>query len=81
VTSLGAVSRLEHGLDGFAEERERYRQRLDDAHRKLASYRSREGGEFSFSGELAEKRRQFTKVEKALAADVEGANGVGTKAA
>ncbi|RWB94704.1 MULTISPECIES: N-6 DNA methylase [unclassified Mesorhizobium] len=72
VTPLGAVSRLEHALSGFEEERERYRQRLADARRRLASYQSREGGEFAFAGELAEKRRQLAEVDKALAADVEG---------
>jgi N12 class adenine-specific DNA methylase/adenine-specific DNA methylase len=76
VTPLGAVSRLEHALDGFAEERERYRQRRDDAERRLASYRSRQGGEFSFAEELADKRRQLAEVEEALAADVEGAGGM-----
>jgi len=73
VTPLGAVSRLEHALDGFDHERERYRQRLADAHRRLASYQSREVGEFSFAGDLAEKRRQLAVIEKSLAADVEGA--------
>jgi hypothetical protein len=72
VTPLGAISRLEHALDDFEGERERYRQRLADAHRRLASYRSREDGEFAFAGELAEKRRQLAEVEKALASDVEG---------
>lgn len=43
-----------------------------DAHRRLASYRSREDGDFAFAGELAEKRRQLAEVEKALASDVEG---------
>ncbi|WP_454858506.1 DEAD/DEAH box helicase family protein [Rhizobium binxianense] len=75
VTPLGAVSRLEHALVGFEEERERYRQRLDDAHRRLSSYRSREGGEFAFASDLAEKRRQLADVEKALAKDVEGVGG------
>ncbi|MCZ7940343.1 DEAD/DEAH box helicase family protein [Agrobacterium salinitolerans] len=68
VTPLGAISRLEHALDGFEEERERYRHRLDDAHRRLVSYRSREGGTFAFADELAEKRRQLRDVEDALAA-------------
>ncbi|SEI19441.1 hypothetical protein SAMN05216228_104628 [Rhizobium tibeticum] len=44
VTPLGAISPLEHGLDGFEEELRRYRQRLDDAERRLTSYRSRTGG-------------------------------------
>ncbi|RWN28294.1 MAG: hypothetical protein EOR96_32760, partial [Mesorhizobium sp.] len=69
---LGAIARLEHALAGFEDEQERYRQRLEDAERRLTSYRSREGGEFGFSGELAEKRRQLAEVEKSLALDVEG---------
>ncbi|MBP2449808.1 DEAD/DEAH box helicase family protein [Rhizobium leguminosarum] len=72
VTPLGAISRLEHALDGFEEERERYRQRLADAHRRVASYRSREGAEFAFASELTEKQRQLADVEMALAADIEG---------
>lgn len=68
VTPLGAVSRLEHALDGFDEEQECYRHRLHDAQRRLASYRSREGGLFAFSEELAEKRRQLRDVDEALAA-------------
>ena len=74
VTPLGAVSRLEHALDGFEEEQDRYRQRLDEAHRRLASYRSREGGEFALSGDLKEKYRQLSEVEDALRADIEGAD-------
>jgi len=73
VTPLGAISRLEHAFDDFEGERERYRRRLADAHRQLASYRSREDGEFVFAADLAEKRRQLAEVEKALATDVEGA--------
>ncbi|GLR87643.1 helicase-related protein [Bradyrhizobium iriomotense] len=73
VTPLGAVSRLEHALDDFEGERERFRQRLADAHRRLGAYQSREGGDFAFAGELAEKRRQLVDVEKTLAADIEGA--------
>ncbi|WOS67294.1 DEAD/DEAH box helicase family protein [Sinorhizobium fredii] len=68
VTPLGAISRLEHALEGFGEEQERYRHRLHDAHRRLASYRSRKGGLFAFSEELAEKRRQLRDVDEALAA-------------
>ncbi|MCM2450290.1 lactate dehydrogenase [Agrobacterium vitis] len=71
VTPIGAVSRLEHAVNDFEGERERYRQRLGDARRRLASYQSRgEGGEFAFAGELAEKHRQLAEVEAALAADV-----------
>ncbi|OPH81390.1 Eco57I restriction-modification methylase domain-containing protein [Nitrobacter vulgaris] len=72
VTPLGAVSRLEHALDDFNGERERFRQRLADARRRFAAYQSRDGGDFAFAGELAEKRRQLAEVEEALAADIEG---------
>ncbi|MQB13237.1 lactate dehydrogenase (plasmid) [Agrobacterium tumefaciens] len=82
VTPLGAVSRLEHALDDFEGERERNRQRLADARRRLASYQSRgEGGDFAFAGELAEKRRQLAEVEEALAKDIEGAGDVAAIAA
>ncbi|SCX22812.1 Modification methylase TaqI [Agrobacterium sp. DSM 25558] len=67
VTPLGAISRLEHALGDFEGEQQRYRHRLDDAHRRLASYRSREGGTFAFAEELADKRRQVREVEEALA--------------
>lgn len=66
VTPLGAISRLEHALDGFQEERDRYRHRLEEARRRLVSYRSREGGSFAFSDELAEKRQTLAEVEDAL---------------
>ncbi|HEV2160593.1 Eco57I restriction-modification methylase domain-containing protein [Bradyrhizobium sp.] len=69
VTPLGAVARLEHALDDFEGERERHRQRLADARRRLASYQSRDGGDFAFTGELSEKRQQLAEVEKALAED------------
>lgn len=72
VTPLGAISRLEHALDDFEGERERYRQRLADARRRLASYQSRDNdAEFAFAGELADKRRQLGEVEAALSAEVE----------
>jgi len=80
-TPLGAVSRLEHALGDFEGERERYRQRLAEAQRRLASYRSREGGEFAFSGELAEKRRQLVEIETALAGDIDGLGAIKTTAA
>ncbi|WP_018240611.1 helicase-related protein [Ensifer sp. BR816] len=70
VTPLGAVSRLEHALDGFNEEQERYRHRLHEAERRLVSYRAREGGVFAFADELADKRRQLRDVDEALAAAV-----------
>jgi N12 class adenine-specific DNA methylase/adenine-specific DNA methylase len=73
VTPLGAVSRLEHALGDFECERQRYRHRLPEAQRRLAAYRSREAGEFTFSEELAEKRRQLVEIATALASDVGGA--------
>ncbi|MBY3397315.1 DEAD/DEAH box helicase family protein [Rhizobium laguerreae] len=69
VTPLGAVSRLEHALDDFDGERERYRQRLEEARRRLASYQTRDGGEFAFAAELGEKRRQLRDVEAEFAAE------------
>jgi len=66
-TPLGAISRLEHALDGFAEERVRYRQRLEDYRRRLTSYQSRQGGEFAFADELADKCQKLREVEEALA--------------
>lgn len=71
VTPLGAVSRLEHALDGFESDRERYRQRLADAEQRLVSYRTRQGGEFGFAGELADKREQLSTIETNLAASAE----------
>ncbi|MGR7993566.1 Eco57I restriction-modification methylase domain-containing protein [Xanthobacter sp. ZOL 2024] len=73
VTPLGAISRLEHALSGFEHEQERYRQRLADANRRLASYQAHgDGGEFAFADELADKHRQLAKVEADLAQDIDG---------
>jgi len=72
VTPLGAISRLEHALDSFEGDRERYRQRLGDARRRLSSYQMRgDGVGFAFARELADKRRQLDEVEQSLANDVE----------
>ncbi|ODT19657.1 MAG: hypothetical protein ABS35_21225 [Kaistia sp. SCN 65-12] len=81
MTPLRAVARLEHALGDFAGERERYRQRLTEAQRRLASYRTREGGEFAFDGELAEKRRQLIEIETALASDMDGPDAMPAVAA
>ncbi|AVH45562.1 lactate dehydrogenase [Agrobacterium tumefaciens] len=67
VTPLGAVSRLEHALNEFEAERERYRQRLEAYRLRLASYQLRQAGEYAFADELADKRRQLHEVEKTLA--------------
>ncbi|HQS45135.1 MAG: lactate dehydrogenase [Rhizobiales bacterium 24-66-13] len=72
VTPLGAVSRLEHALDDFEAEQDRCRQRLADARRRHASYQARDGGDFAFGDELADKRRQLAEIEESLAADIEG---------
>jgi N12 class adenine-specific DNA methylase/adenine-specific DNA methylase len=66
VTPLGAISRLEHALGSFEEEQQRYRRHLEEAHRRLTSYRSRQGGVFAFADELKEKRRQLREVEDEL---------------
>jgi len=68
VTPLGAISRLEHSLDGFEEEKRQHRRRLEEAERRLTSYRFREGGNFQFSSELADKRRLLRGIEDELAA-------------
>ncbi len=81
VTPLGAISRLEHALSGFDEERVRYRQRLEEYRRRLTSYQSRQSGEFAFGEELADKRRQLREVEEALAASAhEDTEAVGAAA-
>lgn len=70
VTPLGAISRLEHALDGFGEEQRQYRRRLDEAERRLVSYQTRTGGLFQFATELDAKRKQLREVEDELAADL-----------
>ena len=69
VTPLGAISRLEHALDDFEGERYRQRQYLEDATRRLASYRAHETGTFAFADELAAKRRELEEVDEALAVE------------
>jgi hypothetical protein len=71
-TPLGAIAKLEHVLSNLDEEQERTRHRLAEAERRLAAYRSREGGAFAFSDELAAKRRQLAKIETSLAQDIDG---------
>lgn len=71
-TPLGAIARLEHAVSGFEGDLERCRHRLSDAEHRLVSYRSRQGGDFAFSDELADKRRQLGEIEASLSADVEG---------
>ncbi len=71
-TPLGAVAKLEHVLASLDEEQERARHRLAEAERRLASYRSREGGAFAFSDELAAKRRHLSEIEESLSRDIDG---------
>jgi hypothetical protein len=81
ITPLGAVSRLEHALGDFEGEQERSRRRLAEAQRRLASYRSREGGEFAFGAELAEKRRQMAAIDRALEVDLDQPSAIRSTAA
>ncbi|ESZ13035.1 hypothetical protein X737_26525 [Mesorhizobium sp. L48C026A00] len=71
-TPLGAIAKLEHVLSNLDEEQERTRHRLAEAERRLAAYRSREGGAFAFSDELAAKRRHLAEIETSLAQDIDG---------
>ncbi|MCV3768158.1 DEAD/DEAH box helicase family protein [Rhizobium sp. TRM95796] len=71
VTPLGSISRLEHALGGFDEEQRQYRRRLEDAERRLVSYRSRDGGTFAFADDLKEKRLRLRAIEVELATDLD----------
>lgn len=71
-TPLGAIAKLEHVLGNLDEEQDRTRHRLAEAERRLAAYRSREGGAFAFSNELAAKRRQLSAIEESLSQDIDG---------
>lgn len=51
-TPIGAISRLEHALGGFEQQRESHRTRLADAQRRLASYTPRLGESFRSEAEL-----------------------------
>jgi hypothetical protein len=81
VTPLGAISGLELALDGFGEERKRYRQRLEESRRRLTSYQSRQGGEFAFADELKDKRRKLHDIEEALATQAMEDAGAESRAA
>ena len=67
VTPLGAISRLEHALCGFDDEQRQYRRRLEEAERRLVSYRSRDGGTFAFADDLEVKRLKLRAIEAQLA--------------
>jgi len=71
VTPLGAISRLEHALEGFDDEQRQYRRRLEEAERRLVSYRSRDGGAFAFADDLKESRMKLRAIEAQLAADLD----------
>ncbi len=70
-TPLGAISRLEHALGGFEEELYQHRRRLEDAERRLVSYRSRDGGAFAFADDLEQKRLKLRAIEAQLATDLD----------
>jgi hypothetical protein len=72
VTPLGAVARLDHVLGNLEEEQDRARHRRAEAERRLAAYRSREGGTFGFAEELSDKRRQLSEIEDSLSQDIDG---------
>lgn len=78
VTPLGAISRLEHALDGFGEERARYRQQMEEYQRRLNSYQTRQSGLFAVADELAEKRKALKALEENLAIDCDGSDENGT---
>ncbi|QND44455.1 DEAD/DEAH box helicase family protein (plasmid) [Rhizobium lusitanum] len=67
-TPIGAISRLEHALGGFEQERENHRIRLVDAKRRLVSYTPRLGERFSLEAELELKLSQLDEIERDLAA-------------
>jgi hypothetical protein len=67
-TPIGAISRIEHALDGFERERESHRNRLADARRRLGSYTPRLGESFPFEAELGLKLSQLEEIERDLAA-------------
>jgi hypothetical protein len=80
-TPLGAIAKLEHVLASLDEELDSARHRLAEAERRLAAYRSREGGAFAFSDDLAANRGQLAEIEKSLAQDVDGVRSEEARAA
>ncbi|MCG5487192.1 MAG: hypothetical protein KK482_26545 [Sinorhizobium meliloti] len=73
MTPLGAVSLLEHALDRFVEEQERYRQGLADARQRRESRETWDGREFASATDLAGKRSIYMEgIEKAHAAESVG---------
>jgi hypothetical protein len=80
-TPPGAIAKLEHVLANLDDEQDSARHRLAEAERRLASYRTREGGTFAFTDELADKRRHLGEIEKSLAHNVEGTKPADVQAA
>ncbi len=68
VTPLGAISRLEHALSNFENERQDYRRRLTEGEKRLAAYQPRLGETFAFEDELELKRVELAEIETSLAA-------------
>ncbi len=50
VTPLGVISRLEHALSGFENERKDYHRRLIESQKRLAAYQPRLGEAFALDG-------------------------------
>ena len=67
VTPLGAVARLEHALSNFEGEQGAYRNRLNDARRRLVTYGARVGETFAFEAELDLKHDELAAIETELA--------------
>ncbi len=68
VTPPGGISRLEHALSNFENERQDDRRRLIEAEKRLAAYQPRLDETFAFEGELALKRTELVEIEASLAA-------------
>ena len=82
VTPLGAISRLEHALSNFENERQDFRRRLIEGEKRLAAYQPRLGETFAFERELESKREELAAIETSLAASTEkpgSANVVSTE--
>jgi hypothetical protein len=71
VTPLGAISRLEHALEGFDDDQRQFRGRFEEAERLLVSSRSRDGGAFALADDLKGKRLKLRATEAQLAADLD----------
>ncbi len=67
VTPLGAISRLEHALSNFENERQGYRRRLTEGEKHLAAYQPRLGETFAFERELELKMAELARIEASLA--------------